>query len=105
MKAGKVKVPPPFEGRRFALVPKSVGAGYQVAELLGAAENAPDEVRVCRWDSAARDFKSPGRIKRAQVIGDVPDGDRRLVDIAAHIAKAIAEAEKKNAEAEAKKAS
>ncbi len=76
------KPPPTYADRKFAMVPHAKGIGQVVAEILGADEIKPDEVRARRWDTADKKFGSTVGLKRTQIIGEVLAGDRRLADIA-----------------------
>ena len=88
MAAGK-KAPAPFDERKFALVPKRSGANYEVAEVVGFVESSSGEVKIQRWNSTARELANTTRIKKSQIIGDIPADDRRMVDIKSAIARMI----------------
>ncbi len=75
------KRPADYSERQFKLVPHPKGAGFVVAEFIGAHPDKPKMVQVRRWDTADKKLGSTVTIHEQQIIGDVRPDDVRLAKI------------------------
>ena len=103
------KRPADYSERQFRLVPHPKGAGFVVAEIIGAHPDRLNMVQVRRWDTEDKDFGSTVTLAETQIIGPVQPTDPRLLKIAEWCKNAVAEfdatKEKKAAEKAKKVAS